>query len=209
MALDTSDPEAVRAAAREILSQSEYTRHELTWWRQLLYYATHPWEALADGMDWFFGQLVGRGPGAVIAWFFVVALIGGLIFLIVTLTRSTTRDNAVPVGMAPSTRDRTPAEFLAEAERMEAERRWRQAIRMRYAALLAELGQGGFIRLRPGRTTGEYVVEVRANLPDASDAFESATRVFERAWYGKSEPSNGDLEQFKDHASGVKSKALV
>jgi hypothetical protein len=209
MALDTSDPEAVRAAAREILSQSEYTRHELTWWRQLLYYVTHPWEALADGFNWFLGQLVGSGPGTVISWLFVVALVVGLIFLIFTLTRSTTRDNAVPVGMAPSTRDRTPAEFLAEAERMEAEGRWRQAIRMRYAALLAQLGQDGFIRLRPGRTTGEYVVEMRSNLPDAAEAFESATRVFERAWYGKGEPAESDLEAFKVQASGVKSKALA
>lgn len=209
MALETSDPEAVRAAAREILAKPEYATHELTWWRQFLYYLSHPWEAVGDGLDWLFGQLAGTGPGAVVAWIFVIAFIGGLIFLIVTLTRSTSRDNAVPVGLAPSTRDRTPQEFLAEAERMEAEGRWRQAIRMRYAALLAELGLGGFIRLRPGRTTGEYLREVRANFPDASEAFDTATRVFERAWYGSGQPSERDLHQFKEAASGVKVKALV
>jgi hypothetical protein len=209
VALETSDPEAVRAAAREILSQPEYTAHEMTWWRQLMYYAAHPWEAVSDGIDWLLGHLAGTGPGAVVAWIFVVAFLGGLVFLIVTLTRSTTRDNAIPVGLAPSTRDRTPAEFLEEAERMEAEGRWRQAIRMRYAALLAELGLAGFIRLRPGRTTGEYLMEVRSNLPAAAESFGSATQVFERAWYGKGEPDQSDLQQFKHAASGVNAKASV
>jgi hypothetical protein len=209
MALETSDPDAVRAAARDILSQQAYTSHELTWWRQLLYYLAHPWAALTDGIDYVLGALVGGGAGAVVAWIFVVALIAGAVFLIVGVTRTTVHDNVIPVGLAPSTRFRSAAEFLAEAEQAERDGRWRQAIRMRYSALLAELGAAGLVRLRPGRTTGEYLMEVRGNLPAAAESFFDATMVFERAWYGTGQTDERDLSRFKDAASGVNAKAAA
>jgi hypothetical protein len=209
MALDQSDPDAVRAAARDILSQPQYTAHETTWWRQVEHYVTHPSEAITDALSYVLGTLVGGGAGSIIAWIFVVILIAGAVWLIVKVTRTTTRDNVIPVGIAPNTRYRSAAEFLAEAEKAELDRRWRHAIRMRYSAVLAELGSTGFVRLRPGRTTGEYLSEVRANLPAAADAFFEATRIFEKAWYGTGEPDERDLTHFKEAAAGVNAKAAA
>jgi hypothetical protein len=209
MALETSDPDAVHEATRDILSQPQYTAHELTWWRQAEHYLSHPQDAITDALSYFLGALIGGGAGSIIAWIFVVVLIAGAGWLIVKVTRTTTRDNVVPVGLAPNIRYRSAAEFLAEAEQAERDRRWRQAIRMRYSALLAELGNAGFVRLRAGRTTGEYLSEVRANLPAAAESFFDATRIFEKAWYGTGEPDEGDLTQFKQAASGVNTKAAA
>lgn len=209
MALDASDPEAVRAAAREILSHPEFATHEMTWWRQLLYYVGHPGEALTDAFDWVLGQFSGGGAGVVIAWIAVAILLSAAVTLIVALTRTTSHDNVVPVGFVPNARYRSAAEFLADAERLEREQQWREAIRMRYAALLAELGASGFLRLRPGRTTGEYFAEVRSNLPVVTQPFGEATMLFESAWYGDVASTSVELEQFKACSAGVQAKAAA
>ena len=206
MALNTADPEAVRSAAREILDDPQFPNHDPSLFDQVMYWVTHPAEALEYAISWVLGHLIGTGPGTFISWIVVLAFLAGVVFAVVMLTRSTRHDNSVPVTFATSSGQKTAAEFLAEAAAFEQNAQWRDAIRMRYAAVLADLGQAGIVRLRPGRTTGEYLGEVRENLPDGAEVFGDVTIGFELAWYGSAETTQGDLERFKDVAGRVKAK---
>jgi hypothetical protein len=70
------------------------------------------------------------------------------------------------------------------ARKLEAEGRWKEAMRARFGALVERLVEQGVVEDVPGRTTGEYRAEVRGALPSVGDDFAVAADLFDRAWYG-------------------------
>ena len=82
-------------------------------------------------------------------------------------------------------------------------------MRCRYRALVARLAAGGAVDEIPGRTAGEYRLELRRTRPDAAPAFTEATDLFERAWYGHADVTGGDDERFRSLADDVAGRSGV
>jgi hypothetical protein len=94
----------------------------------------------------------------------------------------------------------TAEQWRLEADRLAAQGDYREALRCRYRALIAELADRRLIDQVPGRTSGDYERAVRALVPEAAEQFSSATRLFERCWYGH-EPSDAKAQVVFDEAA--------
>lgn len=141
-------------------------------------------------MKWFedrLGDLVGTlfdtGAGSLFAWLIIGTALTVTIVLLLRATGSVRRDRAPSIAtMVELTR--TPAEWRDEAAELEAQGRWKEAMRCRYRALVGELVALGHIPELPGRTAGEYRRDVAERDPAAATAFSDASDLFELAWYG-------------------------
>jgi len=91
-----------------------------------------------------------------------------------------------------------PEAWRREAERLAAEGRYREALRCRYRALVAELASRGVLNEVPGRTSGDYERLVAALLPEVAMPFSTITRLFESCWYGQ-EPSDARAQVLFDN----------
>lgn len=179
------DPEQARRVADEILSRPEYQWDEPS---------ESPLEALADWIAERLGDLLPEGsfgfsggslPTAV--GYVVLALLALLVAFIVWRARAGLRANrkagpaAADVVIEAGEADR---DWAAEATAFEDAGDWREGLRCRYRALVAELAEREVIPDLVGRTAGEFVADVRRSRPGAARPFRAATDLFEAAWYG-------------------------
>lgn len=208
MALNTSDPSAVRQAAHDILSRPEYQTYHQSTWQRVLYYFSHPLDLLNLIINWIGELLLGSGSAGWIAWGVVIVAFIGLVIFIVRFQRSTSGSGAVHIHYAPKTEGRSERDLIAEAEALEAAGKWRDAIRVRYTALIVSLADDGIVRSRAGKTTGEYAREVSINAPGIATDFGMATRVFEWVWYGDGTPDADEAAEFRTLTSSVTAKAM-
>jgi uncharacterized membrane protein YeaQ/YmgE (transglycosylase-associated protein family) len=188
----THDPEQVRGLADQILSEERYRQ---------------PPESIPDRvLGWIgeqigklLGQLVGGGGGTVVAWLILGAAIGAVVYLLARHGR-VTLPGVTPA--APSQvmveLTRRPHEWRAEADALEAQGRWREGLRCRHRAVIAELVGRGAIPDQAGRTAGEYVRDVAVTLPDAAPALSAATELFEAAWYGGADTGAAEAARFAE-----------
>ena len=178
------DPDTARQTVEEVLSRPEY--------------APEGASLLERAVQWIFDRLGeiggdpvpmrgggggGTGLSGFIGWLFVVALVALIVWLLVRAVRGyeCAHDDEVDTTDEP----RRPAhEWHAEADAHEQAGRWREAVRCRYRAILAELAGRGVVQEIPGRTAGDYLAEVLRQAPVAGSAFTEVTRLFQRAWYG-------------------------
>ncbi|HLT16670.1 MAG TPA: DUF4129 domain-containing protein [Acidimicrobiales bacterium] len=185
------DPDEVREAADAILADPRYdVPPEPLPERILGWFAEQIGEVL--------GSVVGSGAGAVIAWAVVLAAIGFVVYLIVRYGRVGRIE--LPARPRASTMvelSRSPAEWRAEADALEAEGRWREGLRARHRGLVAELVGLGVIPDQAGRTAGEYAADVRRHLPAAAEPMAAATALFERAWYGGAATGPDEAQRFR------------
>lgn len=186
------DPNDVRELAEQILSESRYDR---------------PPEPILDRILAWFGEQVSRFIGAVtgsaagwfVAWAVVLVAIAFVVYLIVrhgrigALPRPERKRAEVMIELT-----RSPAEWRAEADQLEAAGRWREALRCRYRSLIAELVARGTIPDRAGRTAGEYVTDVQRDVPPASVPMAAATELFEAVWYGGAASGPDEAARFID-----------
>lgn len=191
------DPEAVRDLADSILADQRYDE---------------PGESLPNRViDWLgeqignvLGSLVGSGAGTVIAWTLVLAAIALTVLLIVRFGRGghipapQRREGRVMVELT-----RSPAEWRSEAAALERAGRWREGLRCRHRALIAELVAQGAVADLAGRTAREYVADVERARPLAAAALLEATDLFEAAWYGARPTGSSEASHFEDLASEV------
>jgi len=195
----THDPDQVHRTAEEVLSRPEFREAA----RPLL-------SRLWDWVLWRLGELltalVGTSAGSIIGLLLFLLLLAALAALAVRFARGMTRDPEVAAAI-PAAPRRGAEEWRAQAESHERAGEWRQALRCRYRALVADLAGRGLIDEVPGRTAGEYRGEVGRNVPAAAEAFAGATELFERAWYGRTPTGSGELTQFRDLAGRVLERA--
>ena len=167
----------------------------------------HPGPSLFERLqhdvgDWIarvLSGVVGAGVGAWIA----LALIVGLVVLVVwRLGGGVARDPGRGIAVSAG-RSRPATEWRAEAEAHERAGEWRQAVRCRYRALVADLGGRGLLHEIPGRTAGEYRAELNAALPAGAASFRGATDLFEGAWYGRRPTAAADSARFRELADRV------
>lgn len=192
MQLPPSDhaPGEVRRAVEDVLSRPEFresqpsiTDQALAWLSQQL----NRFLALVAGND--VGQVVFSVLLAVAAF----AVVIGFALFARRFRRSGSTDRAAVVGST----GRSAAEWEELATAAAASGNLREAVRCRYRALVAEFAARGLLDELPGRTAGQYLDAVMADLPEAAPAFRRATDLFERAWYGRAAVDEGDLREME------------
>jgi len=207
MAVSEGGPPAgeVRQRAHEILSRSEFGRHESLVQRVL--------EWIVDQLRRFnFG--IGGGPGFV-GDLVSLAVFGGVILLLVMLVRAFLRRTRSEPEAAEDDlsieleEGRAAIDWRSDAERFEAAGEWREAMRARYRELVAALVEERVLADVPGRTTGEYLSEYTAARPEGGAAFEALTRLFEGVWYGGADTGAEDNERFRRLAASARAAETV
>jgi uncharacterized protein DUF4129 len=188
------DPDQIHRAVHDVLSRPEYRPPA----RPLL---ARIWSFLFEKLGDLLGGL-GETTGTIIGVVVFAAILALLAVLATRFIRSMSRSPELDAAVVVGPR-RDAAEWRAEAEAHEAAGEWRQAVRCRYRALIADLARLGVVDEVPGRTSGEYRGEVGRNQPSALEAFGEATDVFERAWYGRSPTGAGEAASFRQFAGRV------
>lgn len=186
------EAEAAREAVRSVLSRPEYAGLEQSWWDRIV-------AAVRRAVGTLLGDLGTGAAGSVIGWLVVAALALAAGWLVYRWLRSLRRDAVAGLATEADV-GRSPADWIADAEDHEAQRRFRDAVRCRYRALVADLAEGGRLEEVPGRTAGEYLAALQAEDPSAAVPFAAATSAFERAWYGSEEVGAADVAAMRRSA---------
>ncbi len=198
----TDDPAKVRDLADRILKRPEFQPPR----RGVLEAA---WHWLSTELGNVLSRLFG-GSGGISGWLavLVVAVVAVVVIVLVGLTvrnrgagsSGPRRPVVVLAGRGPN---RSAAEWRREAALNEAAGRWRDALRCRYRALVADLAGRGVVEEVPGRTSGEYRLDVGAVAPAAGPDFDGATDLFEQAWYGDRPTGPADQAAFDELSERV------
>jgi hypothetical protein len=199
------DPDKVHQAARDILGRSEFRPP-----RRSLPAAAWHWISTQIGK--LLGHLFGLGGGGAVTGAVVgvalLALVGFMVWLAVRhWTRLGPRATDHPFTVATGWRARSAAEWRAEASAHETAGRWREALRARYRALVADLAGRGVVEEIPGRTAGEYRRMVDRAAPAVAAPFDEATGLFEETWYGNRRSGPDDQARFDQLADRVLAEA--
>jgi hypothetical protein len=193
------DPQQVREVVREVLSRPEFRppHRSLT-------------ERLFDWVLEVIGRLLaalgGSGAGGIVGLLLLALVLVGVGVLAARFSRGLTASPEVAAAV-PGGRRRSAAEWRAQAETQERAGAWREAVRSRYRALVADLASRGLVEEVPGRTAGEYRREVGRALPEAATDFAGATELFEVAWYGRSRTGAGEAARLRDLSDRVLRRA--
>jgi hypothetical protein len=155
-----------------------------------------------DVLDWLARLLSGVVGAGIGAWIALVLIVGLVVLLVWRIARGVSRDTGHGVAMS-GIRLRPAADWLAEAEAHERAGEWRQAVRARYRALVADLAGRGLLTEVPGRTAGEYRAELVDALPAAAPSFAGVTELFEGAWYGRRPTGEAEAAHLRDLADHV------
>jgi hypothetical protein len=189
------DPEQVREVVREVLSRPEFRPPP----RSLT-------ERVIDWVLELIGRLLaalgGSGAGGIVGLILLALVLVGVGALAARFSRGLTPSPELAAAV-PGGRRRSAAEWRAEAEAHERAGAWREAVRSRYRALVADLAARGLVEEVPGRTAGEYRREVGRALPEAATDFAGATELFEVAWYGRSGTGAGHAARLRDLSDRV------
>jgi hypothetical protein len=189
------EPSEVHRAVDEVLSRPEFRP------------AAQPlldriWTWVLTRLGELLASLTATTAGSIIGLVLFIAILILLALLATRFARTMSRSPEVDAAIVTPPR-RGADEWRVEAEAHEAAGEWRQAVRCRYRALVADLSSRGVVEEVPGRTSGEYRGEVGRNLPGAAEAFAGATEVFDRAWYGRRPTGKGEVERFRNLAGRV------
>jgi hypothetical protein len=200
-----ADPGRARQEARDILDGDEFRTGDSLAERAGRWIGDH----LPDFPD--IGGNAGGGGfvGTLVEWAVLLGLVALLVWIVVTVLQRwaparTTSQEAPSVEHEAGEPPRPARYWRAEAERLEAEGRWAEALRARYRELIADLAEAGIIAEIPGRTAGEYRGDLAAGRPADAPAFEAATGLFEGAWYGGQPTGQQEALRFRELAGTVR-----
>ena len=176
----------VQAAVARVYARPEYAeRHGIREWinRKL----AEAWGWLADRLG-SFGELRMSHPWVfwlVVIWLSVaaVALLGHLVWTALQAARRAEPEPDAVGGKTGRSKPRTAGDWEAEAARLAAEGRLREAAAALYQALLLRLDHRGAVRYDPSKTPGDYRREARPH-PDAARALTGFLRLFEPVAFG-------------------------
>ncbi len=185
---------AVRAMAARILAEHQFKQGEDLWQRFLAW--------LGSLLDIQVPSFLGSGWAPFVVLAVLVAAAAAVIFLALRngAPRRSRRARRTGVVVTEQDQELSAEQWRKEADRLAAEGNYREALRCRYRALVAELADRRLIDQVPGRTSGDYVRAVRVLVPEAAEQFSSATRLFERCWYGH-EASDANAQVVFDEAA--------
>jgi len=194
------DPTTIRQAARDILRRPEFRTAPQPPLTRLQHWISSQLQHLIDSV------LSGNGLGLA-GLAFTVVIVAALAVIAVRVVRSSSIDRAV--GYALDGPRRPATDWRAEAAAAEAVGDWRNALRCRYRALVADLAARGVIEEVAGRTTGEYRSAVDLAQPGAAMDFGVATDLFEAAWYGDQRSTAADVDALKERTARLLGEVRV
>jgi Domain of unknown function (DUF4129) len=189
------DPEQVREVVREVLSRPEFRPPQRSLTERVL-------DWVLELIGRLLAALGGSGAGGIVGLVLLALALVGVGVLVARFSRGLTPSPELAAAV-PGARRRSAAEWRAEAEALERAGAWREAVRSRYRALVADLAARGLVEEVPGRTAGEYRREVGRAVPEATPDFAGATELFEAAWYGRSPTGAGEAAHLRDLSDRV------
>jgi hypothetical protein len=136
---------------------------------------------------------------SMVMWGVIAATILGLLYLaarhIRWQRRVARRATAVLEDDEP---ERSLDEWLAEADTLQAQGRYREAVRALYLASLLRFDEARVARFQRGQTNWEHLTRIEASptMPKDLD-FRATTRLFDRIWYGRIVRGKEDVDQFR------------
>lgn len=145
-------------------------------------------------------SLAGGGLGQVagmLAWVVAIVAVAVLVGIVVRLTRGTVTGTPLPPVRADTQRLRTAAAWHRDADAYEAQGRYTDALRARYAALVVSLLERDIIVDRPSRTVGELGAEVARVRPAIAAEVLDAGDRFQNGVYGRLPVDNEDLDRVR------------
>jgi hypothetical protein len=106
--------------------------------------------------------------------------------------------------------ERTLDEWLERANLLEAEGRYREAIRCLYLACLLKFDEARVARFERGQTNWEHLHRIQASpkLPPDLD-FQPTTESFDRIWYGMKTSGKPDVDRFRDWYLEISRKVML
>jgi hypothetical protein len=203
------DPDEVRRVADAVLAGDRFAEPPRSLVERFAAWLGDLWDRLFPDADPTAFDAGGGGSGgssAVTVVVLVLAVV--LLALLVRALRGTWKRSRRADGHAAALDvdvegRRSAAAWDDLARRLEAEGRWKDAMRARFGSLVERLVDRGVVDDVPGRTSGEYRGEVGHALPDAADDFAAAAELFERAWYGDLPTGPDEAGRFTEGAERV------
>ena len=193
------DPDQVREVVREVLARPEFRPAE----RSLVERA-YDW--VLEMVGRLLGAIAGSGAGGIVGLVLLALVLAGVGVLVARFSRGLTPSAEVAAAV-PAGRRRSAADWRADAEAQERVGAWREAVRSRYRALVADLAARGLVEEVPGRTAGEYRRQVGRAVPAAAADFAGATELFEVAWYGRADTGAQQAAHLRDLSDRVLQRA--
>ncbi|HEV3497409.1 MAG TPA: DUF4129 domain-containing protein [Actinomycetes bacterium] len=184
---------------REVLSRPEFRPPQRSLMERVL-------DWVLEVIGRLLAALGGSGAGGIVGLVLLGLIVLGVGVLVARFSRGLTPSPEV-AAVVPGGRLRSAAEWRAEAEAHERAGAWRDAVRSRYRALVADLARRGVVEEVPGRTAGEYRREVGQALPEAAGDFAGATELFEVAWYGRADTGAREAAHLRDLSDRVLQRA--
>jgi hypothetical protein len=182
--------------AQQILSGREYQQDEPSALDRIIGWIIEQLQKLLTP-----SQQGGGSWGSVLAWPVIAVLVGLAVFLVWRLRGASRRRRGDdPLFETESEVGRTAHDWVTEALACEARGAWKEALRCRFRALIADAIIRGAVRDVPGRTSGELRFEVERHVPAAAASFAAASRLFDAAWYGDEPTGSEENAAFRRHA---------
>jgi hypothetical protein len=189
-------PQVSRAKAAAILSQHQFQAAKPTLFAQA-----------SRVIGRFLADLLSGGTGALVGWLILGAAVALVAVVLAIASRTLRGDPARPEPAVRVEVHRSATDWRQQAETFEAAGDWKEGLRCRYRALVADLIALHVVLDLPGRTTGEHRGDVGATLPAAGADFAGASELFERAWYGDRPTGPDQAARFAELSDAVVAQA--
>ncbi|MEZ5238870.1 MAG: DUF4129 domain-containing protein [Microthrixaceae bacterium] len=98
---------------------------------------------------------------------------------------------------------RSARDWRSDAERHESEGRWKLALKARHRELVRTLVDRAAVADVPGRTDTELARDLQRSTPGAGEAFDTASMLFELAWFAGLPTGAEENERFRRAAAEV------
>ena len=187
-------------AAREVLSRPEFHRPGPSIIERI-----ERW--VSDAINRVLETISGAAGGGLIASIILIAAVALVIVMLLRFGKGVQTDASRPAARVRTGRGRSAEDWRTDAAHHEAAARWRDALRCRYRALVAELAGNGLLDDLPGKTTGEERADISIAAPAASPSFSEATELFDDVWYGDAPTGPDDAARFRSLSDRVLAEA--
>lgn len=189
------DPDDIDERISDILARAEFQPPERSWLRRA-------WDAFVEWLRSLLGaddevpeitevpvEPGGGGPGALVAYLLLAVVLALAVWVVWRLVRDRApraeADGDADTGVSIDIEEhRTAAGWRDRARDLEADGRWKDAVRAWLRWGITDLVDRRVLDDVPGRTTGEYRRDIAGHQPHLRDDFDRATQLFDEVWYG-------------------------
>ncbi len=148
------------------------------------------------------GNIGGPNLGGLtyVAWFLLGAVILLIVYFVVKNFKGVGRRRRQVGGILEDDEpERTADQWLAQAEKLESEGKYREAVRCFYIACLVRYDDGRVARFRRHETNWEHLYRIESSPQNPSSIdFRSSTQKFDKVWYGFMVKGHEDVAEFRE-----------